>query len=157
MPINFTSDWSTTVLVMVWCCQKMSYYVSQWWPRFMLSHGVIKPQWFNTWAIKHDEATTWKRIFIWCTLVSNYHLIISSAITVKYCSWVILFRVKLNYAASAWITIHFLSKVLHSLMVIPQQNWNSSDLSCWWTLGFVVSFFHIRKKNLIDLQAFEQT
>ena len=38
---------STLVQVMAWCCQVTSHYLSQCWPRLMLTHGVARPKWVN--------------------------------------------------------------------------------------------------------------
>ena len=38
---------STLVLVMAWCHQATSHYLSQCWPRSMSPHGVSGPQWVN--------------------------------------------------------------------------------------------------------------
>ena len=44
MPQNLTNEKSTLVHVMAWYCQATSHYPSQYWPRYMLSHGVTRPQ-----------------------------------------------------------------------------------------------------------------
>ena len=51
MPLDLTADKSTLVLVMAWCRQATSHYLSQYWPRSMLPNGVTRPQWVN----KHIE------------------------------------------------------------------------------------------------------
>ena len=38
-------DKSTLVLVMAWCRQATSHYLSQCWPRFLSPYGVTSPQW----------------------------------------------------------------------------------------------------------------
>ena len=48
MSLNFTDDKSTPVLVMAWCHQATSHYLSQCWPRSILPYGVTKPQWVNS-------------------------------------------------------------------------------------------------------------
>ena len=45
MPQDLADDKSTLVQVMAWCRQATSHYLSQCWPRFMLSYGVTRPQW----------------------------------------------------------------------------------------------------------------
>ena len=40
MPLNLTDDKSTLVLVMAWCCQATSHYLSQCWPRSLSSYMV---------------------------------------------------------------------------------------------------------------------
>ena len=60
--VNFSHWWlmylaydkSTLVQVMAWCRQATSHYLSQFWPRSLLSYGVIRPQW-----VKHR----WHSIF----------------------------------------------------------------------------------------------
>ena len=45
MSLDFTDDQSTLVQVMAWCRQASSHYLSQCWPRYLSSYGVIRPQW----------------------------------------------------------------------------------------------------------------
>ena len=47
MLLDLTDDKSTLVLVMAWCRQATSHYLSQCWPRSMLPNGVSRPQWVN--------------------------------------------------------------------------------------------------------------
>ena len=41
--LDLSDDKSTLVQVMAWCCQATSHYPSQWWPRSLSPHGVIRP------------------------------------------------------------------------------------------------------------------
>ena len=50
MPQNLTNKKSVLALVMAWCHQAASYYMSQCSPRYMSLHGVTRPQWVN-WTI----------------------------------------------------------------------------------------------------------
>ena len=45
IPENLTNEKPTLVQVMTWYRHATSHYLSQCWPRFMLAHGVTKPQW----------------------------------------------------------------------------------------------------------------
>ena len=47
MPLDLTDDKPTLVRVMAWCRQATSHYLSQYWARFMLLYGIIRPQWLN--------------------------------------------------------------------------------------------------------------
>ena len=47
MWLDLTDEKSTLVLVMAWCRQATSHYLSQCWPRFMSPYGVTRPQWVN--------------------------------------------------------------------------------------------------------------
>ena len=47
MSMDLTDDKSTSVQVMAWCRQATSRYLSQCWPRSMLTYGVTRPQWVN--------------------------------------------------------------------------------------------------------------
>ena len=47
MSLGLTDDKSTLVLVMAWCHQATSHYLSQCWPRSLSPYGVTRPQWFN--------------------------------------------------------------------------------------------------------------
>ena len=55
MSLDFTDDQSTLVQAMAWCCQATSHYLSQCWPRSLLSYGVTRPQcakeirWSHSW------------------------------------------------------------------------------------------------------------
>ena len=48
MSLGFTDDKSTLVLVMAWCRQAASHYLSQCWPRFLSPYGVPRPQWVKS-------------------------------------------------------------------------------------------------------------
>ena len=48
MPLTLTDDKSTLVLIMAWCHQATSHYLSQCWPRSMSPNGVTRPQWVNS-------------------------------------------------------------------------------------------------------------
>ena len=63
MPLNLTDDKSTMVLVMAWCHQATSHYLSQCWPRPVSPCGVTRPQWVNFYI----EAVVWA-LFMrrWC-------------------------------------------------------------------------------------------
>ena len=45
MPLDLTDDKSILVLVMAWCHQATSHYLSQCWPRSILPNGITRPQW----------------------------------------------------------------------------------------------------------------
>ena len=45
MPPDLTDDKST--LVMTWCHQAASHYLSQCWPRSLSPDGITRPQWVN--------------------------------------------------------------------------------------------------------------
>ena len=47
MPQYLTSDKSTLVQVMAWCCQATSHYLNQCWPRSPMPYGVTGPQFIN--------------------------------------------------------------------------------------------------------------
>ena len=47
MPENSLDDKSTLVQVMAWCRQATSHYLSQCWPRSMLSYAISSPQWIT--------------------------------------------------------------------------------------------------------------
>ena len=47
MSLDFTDNQSTLVQVMAWCHQATSHYLSQCCHRFLLPHGVTRPQWVN--------------------------------------------------------------------------------------------------------------
>ena len=38
---------STLIQAMAWCCQATCYFLSQCWPRSMLTCGITRPQWVN--------------------------------------------------------------------------------------------------------------
>ena len=43
-PLKLTGDKSTLVQIMVLCHQATSHYLSQYWPRSILPHGITRPQ-----------------------------------------------------------------------------------------------------------------
>ena len=45
--LDLTDNKSTLVQVMASCRQATSHYLSQWWPRSLLTYGVTRPQWVN--------------------------------------------------------------------------------------------------------------
>ena len=47
MSLDLTDDQSTLVQVIAWCRQATSHYLSQCWPRYMLSYDVTRLQWVN--------------------------------------------------------------------------------------------------------------
>ena len=47
MPLDLIDDKSTLVLVMAWCRQAPSHYLSQCWPRSLSPNGITRPQWVN--------------------------------------------------------------------------------------------------------------
>ena len=47
MSQNPIDDKSTLVQMMAWCLQAPSHYLSQCWPRSLLTHSVIRPQWIK--------------------------------------------------------------------------------------------------------------
>ena len=47
LPKNSIDDESTLVLVMAWCRQATSHYLSQCWLRSMSPYGIIRPQWIK--------------------------------------------------------------------------------------------------------------
>ena len=51
MPENSIDDKSTMVLVMAWCLQATSHYLSQCWPRSMLLYGITGPQDGKLWSV----------------------------------------------------------------------------------------------------------
>ena len=57
MPKDLTDDLSTLVLVMAWCRQATSHYQSQYWPRFLLPCGIIRPQWVKMVASSRYHST----------------------------------------------------------------------------------------------------
>ena len=48
---NPIDDKSILVQVMAWRRQATSHYLSQCWPRSMLSYGVTRPQWVKAWDV----------------------------------------------------------------------------------------------------------
>ena len=60
MSLNLTDDKSTLVLVMAWCHQAISHYLSQYWPRSLSPYGVTRPQWvkekehYSTGKLPHE-------------------------------------------------------------------------------------------------------
>ena len=61
---DLTDNKSTWVQVKAWCRQATSHYLSQCWPRSMLSFGVTRPQWVNqTWGHKISD---WVKIDLIC-------------------------------------------------------------------------------------------
>ena len=50
MPQGLNGEESTLLQVMAWCHQAPSHYLSQWWPRSMIPHGITRPQWVNSMA-----------------------------------------------------------------------------------------------------------
>ena len=52
MPKNVFDNKSTWVQVKAWCHQAKSFYLSQCWPRFVLSHGTIRLRWVNSLALE---------------------------------------------------------------------------------------------------------
>ena len=47
-PQDLTDDKSTLVQVMAWCCQAISHYLSQCWPKSMSPNDDTRPQWVNS-------------------------------------------------------------------------------------------------------------
>ena len=47
LPQDLTSDKSTLVQIMAWCCQATSHYLSQCWPRSLSPHHATMPQWIK--------------------------------------------------------------------------------------------------------------
>ena len=74
MPLDLTDDKSTLVQVMAWCRQATSHYLSQCWPRSMLSNGVTRPQWVN------------KRDIVWCLISVMFNLSTPGAVFM--CQWI---------------------------------------------------------------------
>ena len=54
MPWDIMDDKSTLVLVMAWCRQATSHYLSQCWPSSLSPYGITRPQWVK-----------WTLILIW--------------------------------------------------------------------------------------------
>ena len=63
MPLDLTDDKSTLVqvLVMVWCRQATSHYLSQCWPRSMSPNGVTRPQGVNSFPPSAAYMRQWIR------------------------------------------------------------------------------------------------
>ena len=60
MPQDLIDDKSTLVQVMACCCQATSHYLSQCWPRSMMSYGVNRPQWVEVGIIfDYSMMTSW--------------------------------------------------------------------------------------------------
>ena len=47
MSVDLTDDKSALVLVIAWCHQATSNYLSQCWPRYMSPNGVTRLRWIN--------------------------------------------------------------------------------------------------------------
>ena len=45
IPQNFSDDKSTLIHIMAWCHHRTIHYLSQCWPRSMLSYGIARSQW----------------------------------------------------------------------------------------------------------------
>ena len=61
VPLDLTNDKSTLVLVMAWCRQTTSHYLSQCWPRSVSPYGLTRPQWVKAYEIM---TTTGPMIFV---------------------------------------------------------------------------------------------
>ena len=63
MLLDLTDDKSTLVLLMAWCRQATSHYLSQCWPILLSTHGVTRFQWVN---VKTPLSNKHKMINISC-------------------------------------------------------------------------------------------
>ena len=66
---DFNDDKSTLVQVMAWCRQATSHYLSQSWPRYMLSYGITRPQWDNAAKCAKQMILLYWHYETWSTLV----------------------------------------------------------------------------------------
>ena len=80
MPKILINDTATLVLVMAWCCQATSHYLSQCWPTSMSPYGIRNPQWLMTIPAAHLRSTDvpnqttghkssnnlWHLSYMWC-------------------------------------------------------------------------------------------
>ena len=73
LSLDLTYDESTLVQKMTWCRQATSHYLDHCWPRSMLLHDIISPQWVNS-SPKLWRAYFTNKIYpeVFCTYVSIY-------------------------------------------------------------------------------------
>ena len=75
MSIDFTDDQSTLVLVMAWCRQATSHYLSQCWPRSLRTpYGVTRPQLVNSLApgrFENNFQNVFFKLISWIDTLSN--------------------------------------------------------------------------------------
>ena len=81
MSLDLTDDQSTLVLVMAWCPQATSHYLSQCWPRSLPPYGVTRLQWVN-----QQLTMTWpKSVFTitlyWWIFLSYFRWAVSTVMT----------------------------------------------------------------------------
>ena len=74
MPQKFTDEKSTLVLVMAWCHQAPSHYLSQCWPRSLSSYGITRQQWVNY----HNNLITLK--CTWSDFFSPWNMYADTAV-----------------------------------------------------------------------------
>ena len=73
MSPDLTDDKSTLVLVMAWCLQAASHYLSQCWLRSMSSNGITRPQCVNVVDVTYrfnwlTGGRVWHHIYIVCNI-----------------------------------------------------------------------------------------
>ena len=71
------TDKSTLVQVMAWCCQAISHYLSQCWPRYLSPCGITRPQWVNTLRPRQDSRHFPDDVFKWIFLNANVWIFIN--------------------------------------------------------------------------------
>ena len=81
MSLDFTDDQSILVQVMAWCRQAAIHYLSQCWPRSLLSYGVTRPQWVKVWV----NMTTCRRRYVQTHITEEMQL--STVLIRFYITW----------------------------------------------------------------------
>ena len=118
---DLTDDKSTLALIMAWCRQATSHYLSQRWLRSTSPYGVTRPQWVKRATIKTMKLTSLQTV----TMIHHekYPIGMSKmACSVSQCTFNPLrakfFRVNLN------MYLHFMSFLLidmtKALKILPQ-------------------------------------
>ena len=61
---------------MAWCCQLTSHYLSQCWPRSVLSYGIMRPQWVNTLGPRQHFSHFADDVFKWIFVNENVWILL---------------------------------------------------------------------------------
>ena len=136
MSLDFIDDQSTLVQVMAWCRQATSHYLSQCWPRFLLTYGVTRPQW-----VLNNK------------LIELRYGRFLPTLTVKHGIWLLL----IFYAPKSEIQLHILSVYYDfthypiMIFLIPQSvKWlYTLSFKFWWPwMAFRVFAYAYSKPGL---------
>ena len=113
MPHDCTDILSTLVQVMAWCHLATSHHLNQWWPSFMTSYGVARPQCVKLIYNNQD-------FIVSIQLRTHWSYITSSTALKNSCCWI-------------WYEWHEITTVRDSIKLMwPKSKLESHvDIVCW--------------------------